>query len=211
MPLRRLFRWVTRPLARALALRIRVDDPWEPVSRVRFDALAPGSTRPFSWYREGKSTVSVASIADVCDWLCTCHYVSDRTLFQQPDFWQHPVTFEHLKRGDCEDYALWAWRKLLELGVDARFVVGSWRSKTDAEWGVHAWVEYTSDGEPFHLEPIRHDRDRMTQPLAAVRELYAPHYSVDKSFQPRVHAGLILYHRRVEIARRAARSAAKRS
>lgn len=209
--MQRLWHWLTRPLARNLVVRLRVDDPWEPLSQVRFGALGPGSTRPFAWYHQGQSTVTVTSIADICEWLCTCRYASDRALFQEPDFWQHPVTFEQLKRGDCEDHALWAWRKLLELGIDARFVVGSWRPKPDAEWGVHAWVEYTRDRELFHLETIRNHREVMSQPLAAVRELYAPHYTVDKSFQPRVHAGLILYHRRVELARREARSAARRS
>jgi predicted transglutaminase-like cysteine proteinase len=34
---------------------------------------------------------------------------------------EHPGAFERRRRGDCEDFALWAWRKLAEVGVDAEF------------------------------------------------------------------------------------------
>src|SRR5690348_3236184 len=46
-----------------------------------------------------------------------CEYVRDPV--HERDFWQHPKTFEQLRKGDCEDHALWAWRKLTELGISA--------------------------------------------------------------------------------------------
>jgi hypothetical protein len=106
-----------------LARRLPIDDAWE-----RFDFDAPlhvfgnGSRHDFAWYFQGDSSVHVSSIDDVQDWLLGCEYVSDPELFNEPDFWQHPRTFEQLRRGDCEDHALWAWRKLVELGHDAHLV-----------------------------------------------------------------------------------------
>ncbi len=87
-------------------------------------AFGPGSERPFAQYFEGESSVRVASIEEIVAWLQTCEYVSDVELFRKRDVWQHPSAFEHLRRGDCEDFALWAWRKLGELGIDADFCVG---------------------------------------------------------------------------------------
>ena len=42
-------------------------------------------------------------------WLLGCVYARDRDLFRNPDYWQHPCNFEGLRKGDCEDFALWAW------------------------------------------------------------------------------------------------------
>jgi len=88
---------------------------------------------PESWYRatavrrgipsrlpvvlRGQSTVCVNDIAAICEWLADCEYVRDPV--HERDFWQHPKTFEQLRKGDCEDHALWAWRKLTELGIPA--------------------------------------------------------------------------------------------
>ena len=69
-------------------------------------------------------SVPVQSIDDIVAWLQSCEYVTDLDLFHERDFWQHPGTFERLRRGDCEDFALWAWRKLAEVGIDAEFCVG---------------------------------------------------------------------------------------
>jgi len=69
----------------------------------------------------GQSTVCVNDIAAICEWLADCEYVRDPV--HERDFWQHPKTFEQLRKGDCEDHALWAWRKLTELGIPAEFYV----------------------------------------------------------------------------------------
>ena len=71
-----------------------------------------GSRRPFAHYLNGDSRVRVHSIDDICRWLQQCQYVSDSDQFKQRDVWQHPGEFETRKKGDCEDHALWAWRKL---------------------------------------------------------------------------------------------------
>src|SRR5207253_2493195 len=105
--------------------------------------------------------------------------VSDVELFAEADFWQHPADFERLRRGDCEDFALWAWRKLAEIGIDAEFYVG--RIVTDDEEVVrhHAWVVYRDGGTEYLLEPAAHDAQRMRRPLADVMDEYVPHFAVN--------------------------------
>jgi hypothetical protein len=210
-PIRTALRFVLRPLVRFIVRRMPVYDPWERVTDwLDLRDIAAGCQHPFSWYLEGASTVHVNGIDDICDWLAGCEYKSDPDLFNEPDFWQHPVTFEHLRKGDCEDFALWAWRKLLELKVDARFVVGSWIADGGKEWGQHAWVEYIADGVHMHLEPVRRGRDQMVRPLAEVRDCYVPQYTVPPSLKPEANAGLFLYWRH-RYERERAEAAARRS
>ena len=52
---------------------------------------------PFSWYFGGVSQVSVASVSDLERWLLGCHYMSDRSLFGQEDYWQHPGELERIR------------------------------------------------------------------------------------------------------------------
>jgi hypothetical protein len=115
--------------------------------------LGPGSTRPFSWYFEGTSTVNVGNIEEVLQWLAGCTYARDIDLFHEPDYWQHPTTFEHLRRGDCEDHALWAWRNLVELGVKADFFIGQLKPESDRS-GHHAWVVYERENVRYLLETL---------------------------------------------------------
>ena len=153
-------------------------DPWTRVSRgVPLSLYGKGSQRDFGWYLEGESTVRVASIEDIQDWLLACEYVDDRELFNETDFWQHPRTFEHLRRGDCEDHALWAWRKLVELGVDAELVSG--RQLADDDFTGHVWVMFTRGDETFLFETVAKRREHMLRPVSAVRELYRPEVSVN--------------------------------
>ena len=101
------------------------ESAWKRVPmRVPASVFGPGSRQPFAEYFEGESCVHVRSIDDIVAFLQTCEYVTDIELFHKLDFWQHPAAFEKLRRGDCEDFALWAWRKLAELGIDADFCVG---------------------------------------------------------------------------------------
>ena len=78
-------------------------------------AFGPGSRCDFAHYFEGESHVPVASIDDIVRWLTSCEYDTDIALFHEQDVWQHPADFEQLRRGDCEDFALWAWGKLAEI------------------------------------------------------------------------------------------------
>lgn len=187
--IRRFLAWAMGPLHRLLLRRIVVDDPWEPVTSVLIKPrhFAPGSVRRFQWYFEGESAVTVRSVDDVCRWLAECRYASDEHLFNESDFWQHPRLFEKLRQGDCEDHALWAWRKLVELGHRASLHVGKWQG------GHHAWVVFERDGQQLLLEPVDKDSATAVRPLPEVRGEYMPHFSVDEAFKVRSHAGYLVH------------------
>ena len=204
--LRRSLSWLLRPLHRLIVVHTTVKDPWEPATSflIRHDRFGAGSRRPFSWYLEDESTVVAKDVTAICDWLTGCQYVRDPDLFREPDYWQHPLTFEQLRKGDCEDHALWAWRKLVELGVVAHFYTGQWRQDGERA-GFHAWVVFEQNGSSFLLEPVIKDATRMVRPLEEVRLDYVPHFSVDASLKLCARAGLLAHWREEELARRARR------
>jgi hypothetical protein len=205
---RRGLGWLLQPLHRFMVVHMKVADPWEPASTFLINPhrFGPGSRKPFSWYFEGESAVVVGDIAAICEWLAGCQYTRDADLFRDPDYWQHPLTFEQLRKGDCEDHALWAWRKMVELGAKAHFYVGQWRQDPE-HTGFHAWVVFEKDGRPFLLDPVFKDVAKIVRPLDEARVEYVPHFSVDASFKMCARAGLLVYWREEELARRARKRA----
>jgi hypothetical protein len=201
--LQRGLRWLRRPLHRFIVIHTTVTDPWEPASTflIRPDRFGAGSRKPFSWYFEGQSTVIVKDLDGICEWLTGCQYMHDSDLFREPDYWQHPLTFEQLRKGDCEDHALWAWRKMVELGFAADFYVGQWLTNGERT-GFHAWVVFETNGSTFLLEPVIKDVNGLVRPLAEARLDYVPHFSVDASFKMCARAGLLVHWRKEELARR---------
>lgn len=156
-------------------------------------AFGPGSRRHFAHYFEGESGVPVTSIDDIVLWLGTCEYESDIIQFHERDVWQQPCAFEQLKRGDCEDFALWAWRKLTEIGLEAEFYVG--RVVCDDETATdryHAWIVYRAGGELFLFEPAARERRCMIRPLFDVEDDYVPHFAVNARFETCAFVGCIL-------------------
>lgn len=110
----------------------------------------PHPTFPMGRYVSQPLTVKCRTIDDVRKFLIGCQYVSDEELFGKRDYWQPPEEFERRKKGDCEDFALWTWRQLLQMGYEARFIGGA-----AGRYGHgHAWVEYFQDGKWFLLEPL---------------------------------------------------------
>src|SRR5262245_9440179 len=161
--------------------------------RVPKSAFGPGSRQDFSLYFEGESSVPVRSIDDIMAWLRECEYVSDVDLFDKRDFWQHPSVFEQLRRGDCEDLALWAWRKLAELGMDAEFFVGRVVCGDPAAIDrQHAWVVYRADRTEFLFEPAALNRQQMIRPLDEVKHAYVPHFAVNHRLDTSAFAGCVL-------------------
>jgi predicted transglutaminase-like cysteine proteinase len=124
----------------------------------------------------------------VRDWLLGCDYASDDALFRERDFWQHPLTFEQLRRGDCEDHALWGWRKLVELGLDAELVIGR-TIADDARAVAHAWVLYRDGSERYLLDSVCRSREHALLPLASCAHRYLPEWSVDGAFVRYAYAG----------------------
>jgi hypothetical protein len=182
---------VLAPLRRLIAKSNSHRDPWE---RLPYHpppkSFGRGSMHPFPWYFEGESSVQVACVDDVCNWLIECEYVRDSDLFNETDFWQHPRTFERLRQGDCEDYALWAWRKLVELGVEAELVSGTWH-RPDGDSGGHVWVRYRHHGREYILETVSRRRDAMIRAFEDAKAEYVPHAGVDHAFQRHAYSGYL--------------------
>src|SRR5262249_38484365 len=81
--------------------------------------------------------------------LRTCRYVSDERQFRRSDYWMPPEEFEKRRQGDCDCFALWTWRQVLQMGYEARYVVGWMRNGAS-----HAWVTFCKDGQCFLLWPL---------------------------------------------------------
>jgi len=180
------------------------ESAWERVPmRVPARLFGPGSEQPFAQYFEGESGVPVESIDDIVAWLQSCEYVTDLEQFNQRDFWQHPRAFEQLRRGDCEDFALWAWRKLAEVGIDAEFCVGRVICASQPEVDrQHAWVVYRVDGTTFLFEPAARTRSRMIRLLEDAMGEYVPHFAVNHRFDTSAFAGCAADSRRGRLGRR---------
>ena len=170
------------------------ESPWDRVPMdIPATAFGPGSHTPFARYFDGESRVHVTSIDDIVAWLGTCEYVSDSEQFHEPDVWQQPCAFERRQQGDCEDFALWAWRKLAEIGVEAEFYVGRVLcGDAPVSDRQHAWVVYRADREDVLFEPAARDKQRMIQPLSAVKDAYVPHFAVNRRFVTSAFVGCIL-------------------
>lgn len=165
-------------------------DPWSRRARgVPPSRFSHGCRHEWAWYFDGISNVRAKSVRDVCRWLRRCKYVHDRLLFQEDDFWQHPVTFETTRKGDCEDHALWAWRKLAELEMPAELVIGKSQSGDPRHHGWHAWVIFERpDGKRYVMETTaKKDQKQMILAVNRARRIYQPAVSVDERFQTWVY------------------------
>jgi len=109
----------------------------------------PHPSFPMGRYVSQPLSIRCQNLTDVRSFLLQCKGVSDEEQFGKPEYWQPPDQFEHSKKGDCDDFALWTWRQLLSMGYDARFIGGK-----KGRYGIgHAWVEYFRDNKWFLLDP----------------------------------------------------------
>jgi hypothetical protein len=129
-------------------------------------------TFPLGRYVSQPLAIHCHSVADVRRFLTGCKYVSDKELFEKEDYWQPPEDFEKLKKGDCEDFAFWTWRQLMDLGYDTRVVFG----RHGTYGSGHAWVEFFQDGKCFLVEPLWR-RLGLTLPRLSTLK-YRPRFSV---------------------------------
>jgi hypothetical protein len=93
-----------------------------------------------------------------------------------------------MRRGDCEDFALWAWRKMVELGIDADLVIGR-RVPPGSTDSRHAWILFRLEGQEFLLEPASRDRAAAVRHVAAVRHEYIPEFGVSAARRRFLFAG----------------------
>lgn len=158
-------------------------DPWSRLEmRVSGRSFGLASHHDFGLYLEGPSRVPTKTLADLCAWLRECEAIDDQTLFQQPDHWQHPASFENLRKGDCEDHALWAWRQLNQLEVPALFVAGLWGDIP------HTWVLFQHNGSEYLLETTAKTGEMMHS-VEAARHFYCPALAVDRHCRTYVYQG----------------------
>jgi hypothetical protein len=113
-----------------------------------------------------------SDLTDLHRFLAGCTYVSDEEQFGERDYWQPPEQFEESKKGDCEDFALWAWRQLLHMEYPARFAVGSASRYGDG----HAWVTFQKDGKTYLLESLSWPVGLRLPRLSVLR--YRPKFSM---------------------------------
>lgn len=126
------------------------DSAGRQVSQPFLRRKGPHPTFPMGRYVSQPLTVKCQTIREVRQFLAGCRYVSDKKLFDKEDYWQPPEEFEQRKKGDCEDFAFWTWRQLMDMGYDVRLVFGR-----HGRYGTgHAWVEYFSDDKCFLVEPL---------------------------------------------------------
>ena len=106
--------------------------------------------RPMGSFLSQPLKVVCRDLDEIRAFLATCRYVSDREQFGVDDYWMRPEDFERVRRGDCDDFALWTWRQLLGLGYSARFVTGR-----AGRYGTgHAWVSFRVHDQIFIVEPL---------------------------------------------------------
>ena len=188
-------RWaLSRPFRHLLADWVAHEDVWA-FQEMDLPPGWLGSTYDFWHYLDGHSEVRLHRREDIWAWLVECEKKSDLELFSQRDYWQHPLTFEQLRKGDCEDHALWAWRKLGELGFPARFFVGQWQpdGPVGLESGKHAWVTFEDEDGEYLVESMASGVEEMVQPLAKAKPEYTPHLSVGHLRDTRIYGGFLQY------------------
>lgn len=148
---------------------------------IRHHQFANGSKKPFPTYFERESAVPVASLSEIEQWLRSCIYLRDHVQFGETDVWIHPVDFEQIRKGDCEDHALWAWRKLTDLNYTAEFVVGYIQNHFGDD-GYHAWVTFAENGRSYLMESTAKN-GQMVYPLESQTQKYRPLFSIDQNFK----------------------------
>lgn len=103
-------------------------------------------------------------------------YQLDSDQYQADDLWQNSAQAFMLPRGDCEDHAIILTDWLISEGIDARVVVGTY--KTDG----HAWVVATINNQEFLLEPTakRVRKSWSHFPLASLAKDYYPSFMFNR-------------------------------
>jgi hypothetical protein len=102
-------------------------------------------TFPFGRYVSRPLRIQCSNLAEISAFLQHCRQISDKEAFGKDDYWLPPDEFEKLKKGDCDDFALWTWRQLMQMGYSARFVAG----KFGFYGGGHAWVTFQCNGKSY--------------------------------------------------------------
>ena len=172
------------------------DDPFQSI-QYNLPYQMFGSPRPFSSYLSGTSEIEVKTIDDIKNFLAKqCLYKSDRGRFGRLDYWQTPVEFEKNKEGDCEDSALWAWCKLIEMGISAHFVSGVCVYQEKKYIAGHAWVIFKNNEQWYIFESASKSIEHIVISLEKARNIYYPLCSTDSLMQTYIYPGVGLLSKR---------------
>jgi hypothetical protein len=139
-------------------------------SKHRYAKLSPNF--PMGRHLTQPLSVVCRDLTEVRQFLRGCRYISDLKQFGRRDYWMPPEEFERRRQGDCDDFALWTWRQLIQLGYQARFVCG-YAGRYRAG---HAWVTIERDDRTFIVESLAAWAGSTFPRLSTVR--YQPMVSV---------------------------------
>ena len=94
------------------------------------------------------------------------------------EVWQNSKEAFVNTRGDCEDHALALADWLIEMGIDARVVLGSYKKEG------HAWVVVFLEDDVFLLESTSKQKNRSWRhyPLAKFESNYHPKYMFNRKY-----------------------------
>lgn len=184
----RVVKTLQRPIYWFLLQTTR-DDAWQRYRcNVPLHIYGAGSRRKFDWYLNGSIDTGFMELTEITHWLSGCTYVSDDELFNERDVWQHPITFERIRKGDCEDFSLWVWRKLVEQEFETEFVAG-WMVEPGEMYNGHTWVVFKEQGTKYLFDPVATDPCRMIRQLSEVSSWYVPQVSIDQNLTQYVYGG----------------------
>lgn len=165
-------------------------DPWQRVATTVNWRKWPAAPADWRTIFDGTSSVRVGSLAETCAWLARCRYCPDQHRGDGRDRWAHPLQFEAERVGDCEDFALWAWRKLAELGLATEFVLGLADPADYANVVNHAWVHVHDGAQWWLLDASAGASETMLRPADFARAHYLPAVAIDQRLQSHAYANL---------------------
>ena len=153
--------------------------------------FAAPSHGAFADYRAGHSDVPVQTLQDIETWLRGCEYVATRT--RNPDWTQLCRQFETERVGNCLDHALWAWRKMLELGYQAELVFGRPDPHAKVQWR-HAWIVLTYNERRMWFESVTKEPAKpMLLRLSYDDDTFWPEAGVDAENKCFGYTGMLRY------------------
>lgn len=105
------------------------------------------------------------------------HYQFDHLQYNGlQEVWQNSWQAYYFTRGDCEDHSLILADWMIEMGIDARVVLGRYKKEG------HAWVVFLLDGKTYLLEATNKKVSRRAGkiPLASIMVDYHPQFQFNR-------------------------------
>lgn len=105
------------------------------------------------------------------------NYQLDKAQYRAVDLWQNSAQAFVITRGDCEDHAIVLADWLISEGLDARVVLGKYKTEG------HAWVVVRKNEQFYLLEATDKRRQKSWQhyPLAKLTQHYFPQFMFNRT------------------------------